>query len=101
MFEVKGVKDGEYLEYLGRPLVRQGDDIYYGDLSDKYCVHMVVISDKPSEVKADITVPDKIMIQLLKCEDGTNEKAIEKNGMCNGLTDALETAAAWLSNRSA
>ena len=33
MLEVKGVDVSEFIEYKGRPLVRQGDDIYYGELS--------------------------------------------------------------------
>ena len=39
-----GIK-GKFLEYKGRPLVRQGDDIYYGDMSDKYYIYMMIMNE--------------------------------------------------------
>ena len=44
MLKTTGIGDGEFLEYKGRPLVRQGDDIYYGDLQDKYYIFMIIIN---------------------------------------------------------
>ena len=35
MLNTEGVGSGEYLEYKGIPLVRQGDELIYGDMSDK------------------------------------------------------------------
>ena len=35
MFELEGIEAGEFLSYKGKPLVRQEDEIIYGDLSDK------------------------------------------------------------------
>ena len=35
MLKADGVGNDEFLEYKEKPLVRHGDDIYYGDLSDK------------------------------------------------------------------
>ena len=28
-----------------RPLVRQGDDIYYGDMSDKFYIYMMIMNE--------------------------------------------------------
>jgi hypothetical protein len=92
MLNVSGVKDGEYLEYKGRPLVRQDGDIYYGDLSDEYYVCMMILSEKSSSVKADETVPDNVVVQLINSKD----KKIEKQIISSGLSDAFETADAWL-----
>ena len=44
MLEVNGANSNEFLEYKGRPLVRQGDDIYYGDMSDKYYIYMMIMN---------------------------------------------------------
>lgn len=91
MFKTEGVGNDEYLEYQGRPLVRHGDDIYYGDLSDKYYVYMMVMNDKKSP-KGDATLPGTIMVQLLESET----KKIEKQKITNGLAEAFEFAEAWI-----
>lgn len=92
MLNVNGVKSGEYLEYKGRPLVRQDGDIYYGDLSDTYYVCMMILSEKPSSIKADESVPDNVVVQLIASQD----KKIEKQTISRGMADAFETASAWL-----
>lgn len=91
MLDAKGVDSKEFLEYKGRPLVRQGDDIYYGDLSDKYHVYMMIMSEKSSG-KGSENVPGTIMVQLLD----SATKAPEKQQITNGLAEAFEFAEAWL-----
>ncbi len=91
MLNTKGISNEEFLEYKGKPLVRQGDDIYYGDLSDKYYIYMMVMGDKKSP-KADVDVPGKVMVQLL--ESAT--KKPEKQKVVSGLSEAFEYAEAWL-----
>ena len=90
MLNTKGVESGEFLEYKGRPLVRKGDDIYYGDLSEKYHVFMMVMAEKPTAKGVD--VPMTIMVQLM-AKDATKP---EKQSIARSLSDALETADAWL-----
>ena len=92
MLNAEGINNEEFLEYKGRPLVRHDGDIYYGDLSAKYHVHMIIMSEK--ELKGT-TVPDKIVVQLVP----KGSIMPEKNIMSTSLSDALETADAWLSRR--
>ena len=92
MLNAEGVSNGEFLEYKGRPLVRHEGDIYYGDMSAKYHVHMIVMSEK--DIKG-VQVPDKIIVQLVSQGSLMPEKQI----MSTSLVDALETAAAWLERR--
>ncbi len=92
MLDAKGINPEEFLEYKGRPLVRQGDDIYYGDLSDKYHVYMMIMTEKNSP-KSSESVPGTIMVQLLD----SATKAPEKQQITNGLAEAFEFADAWLS----
>lgn len=92
MLNANGVNTDEFLEYKGRPLVRKDDDIYYGDLSEKYYIYMMIMSKKGSS-KGDAEVPDIIMIQLLEAAS----KKIEKQQITHGLAEALEYADAWLS----
>ena len=91
MLDVKGIDFTEFLEYKGRPLVRQDNDIYYGDLSDKYHVYMMIMTEVPSGAGNE-SIPDKIMVQLLP----QGKKMPEKQIVANGISDALETADAWL-----
>ena len=93
MFNLEGITTEEFLEYKGRPLVRREHDIYYGDLSAKYHVHMIVMSEK--EVKGN-AIPDKIVVQLVP----KGALMPEKNIMSTSLVDALETADAWLERRA-
>ena len=91
MLNAEGVANNEFLEYKGKPLVRQGDDIFYGDLSEKHYVYMMIMSDKPSS-KSDTTVPGTVMVQLL--ESATKKPVKQK--ITNGLAEAFEFAEAWL-----
>ena len=90
MLNANGVDNAEFLEYKGRPLVRKDNDIYYGDLSEKYHVFMMIMAEKPSINGAD--VPSTIMVQIM--DKDTNRP--EKQTISKSLTDALETADAWL-----
>ncbi len=90
MLKAEGIQGG-YLEYKGRPLVRQDNDIYYGDLSDKYHVYMRIMTEVSSGV-GDESIPDKVVVQLL----AQGKTMPEKQAIANGITDALETADAWL-----
>lgn len=91
MLHADGVTSEEFVEYKGRPIVRQGDDIFYGDLSEKYYVYMMIMSDKKSP-KSDKEVPGTIMVQLLDSQT----KKPEKQKITNGLAEAFEFAEAWL-----
>lgn len=90
MFNLEGVGSGEFIEYKGKPLVRQGDDIFYGDLSEKVYVYMMVMSDKKSASGENL--PDKILVQLID----SSTKSPLKQKITNGLAEAFEYAEAWL-----
>ena len=91
MLNTEGVGMDEFVEYKGKPIVRQGDDILYGDLSEKYYVYMMIMSDKKSP-KSEENVPGTIMVQLLDSQT----KKPEKQKITNGLAEAFEFAEAWL-----
>ena len=90
MLNANGVDSSEYLEYKGRPLVRKDNDIYYGDLSDKYHVFMMIMAEKQSSKGTD--VPATVMVQLM----AKDSMRPEKQTISKSLADALETADAWL-----
>lgn len=80
--------------YKGRPLVRCGDTLYYGNMTDKYVIKMDIKSKK--KVK-DLDVADKITVQLMLTDASIrNRKQIVKQSEKNGLYLALDIADAWL-----
>jgi hypothetical protein len=91
MLNTEGIGMDEFVEYKGRPIVRQGDDIFYGDLSEKYYVYMMIMSDKKSP-KSDVNVPGTIMVQLMDSQT----KKPEKQKITNRLAEAFEFAEAWM-----
>ena len=91
MLNFEGVGIDEFVEYKGRPIVRQGYDIFYGDMSEKYYVYMMIMSENKSP-KGDVEVPGTIMVQLLD----SKTKKPEKQKITNGLAEAFEFAEAWL-----
>ncbi len=89
MLNANGVGENEYLEYKGKPLVRQDNEIIYGDMSDKFYIYMMIMTEKDSE---NGSVPDKIMVQL---RDSTTGSPKEQK-IVPGLKVAFEYADAWL-----
>ena len=41
---------GKYLEYKGKPLVREGNTICYGDMTEKYVLLLEIMSYKKAGV---------------------------------------------------
>lgn len=82
------------LTYKGRPLVRCGNEIYYGSLSDPYVVFMQVLTTKEEN---GITVADKLHVMLMST-DATKplpERVIKQSSK-TGLYTALEVGGMWL-----
>ena len=48
--------------YRGKPLVRSGDTIYYGNMTDKYVIKIDIKTKKTVE---DMEVADKCIVCLL------------------------------------
>ena len=54
------------LTYKGRPLVRCGNDIYYGSMTDPYIVYLQILTTRKEN---GIDVADKVHIVLLSTDD--------------------------------
>lgn len=84
----------EFLTYKGRPLVRSGNKIYYGNMSDKYVVLLQIVSTKKN---GNLEMADKILVQLLNTdEDLRPSERIVKKSEKNGLYNAMDIGAVWL-----
>lgn len=80
--------------YKGKPLVRSGNELYYGDMNDDYVVKMNIKSFKTLN---DSEIPDKVSIQLISTSlDVSPRKRILRTGETNGLFNAIDIGYVWL-----
>ena len=84
------IVEGKYLEYKGRPLVREGDTICYGDMNDKCILILEILSYKKEDGK---DLPDNIFIQVV---DPKNQTNILRQGSKQGLFEAFDLGLVWL-----
>ena len=80
-------KKEKFLMYKGKPLVRSGNTLYYGNMSDPYVILMQIASTKPGY---DMEMAQKISIQLLATDTDLRPKEriirkSEKFGLYNAL----------------
>ena len=86
--------DSPYLMYKGRPLVRSGNVLYYGNMSDEYVIMMQILSTKDEN---DMTMAEKIQIQLLLTDPEVRMKdRIVKKSEKIGLYNAMDIGSIWL-----
>lgn len=84
----------KFLEYKGKPLVRSGNEIYYGDMSDSYVVKFTILSND------DQGEPNKISVQLLKSDTSLSDKErIEKESTKTTMFEALDIGFVWLERK--
>ncbi len=88
--EAIGIK-GKFLEYKGKPLVRQGNELYYGDMAEKYYLFLMIMSTK-EDAALGLKVPDKVMVQILS----TGDNKPLKQKVVEGLCEAFDLGTAWL-----
>lgn len=90
MADKRELVSGKYLEYRGKPLVREGNTICYGDMSERCILILEILSYKE---EGGNQLPDSILIQIIDSKDSTK---IIKQGQKNGLYDAFSIGLVWL-----
>lgn len=85
----------KFLTYKGKPLVRNGNTIYYGYPNEKYVIMMQILATKPVD---DVEVASKVSIQLINTDPNVSiREKIVKSSEKKGLYAALDIAEVWLS----
>lgn len=82
------------LTYKGRPLVRSGNVLYYGDMTQKCVIVLQVLTTKKV---GDLDVAEKVQVQLLLTDPEVRMKdRILKKSEKNGLYNAMDIGSIWL-----
>ncbi len=80
----------DFLTYKGKPLVRKGNTVYFGDMSDTYIIRLTILSKQND-------IADAIKIELMLSDTGLSEKdRIKKTSEKHGFYEALDIASVWL-----
>ncbi len=80
----------DFLTYKGKPLVRKGNTVYFGNMSDTYIVRLTILSKEND-------IADAIKIELMLSDTGLKEKdRIKKTSEKHGFYEALDLASIWL-----
>lgn len=84
----------EFLTYKGKPLVRKGNEIYYGDMREKYVIKLEILSTKK---EGDLDAADKVKVLLLLSDTDLSYKSrIVKTSEKTGLYEAMDIGSVWL-----
>ena len=87
-------EETSFLTYKGRPLVRSGNVVFYGNLNDKYVVMMQIL-DSVKDGDLDKSTRVSVELQSNDPEAKPNERVIQKTER-KSMADALEIATIWL-----
>ena len=88
------MSETKFLTYKGKPLVRKGNEIYYGDMSEKYVIRFEILSSKKD---GKLEIADKVSVELL--DSNTNKpvkERIKKESTKDNLFSALDLGFTWL-----
>ena len=80
------MSETNFLTYKGKPLVRKGKEIYYGDMSEKYIVRFEILSSKKD---GKLEIADKVSVQLL---DSNTDKPMKERIVKDSTKDYLFAA---------
>jgi len=84
----------QFSTYKGKPLVRCGDELYYGSMAERFVIRMQI---KTKKTVGDTEIADKVAIQLLCTDpDLSPRKQLVKSSEKTGLYVALDIADVWL-----
>ena len=83
------LKKNQYVLYKGLPLVREGNLLCYGDLSEKYILTLTILGNDEKNN------PNFIMVQIVHSDD--RMKIVKgKQTVKQDLYEALDVGSIWL-----
>ena len=82
----------KYLEYKGKPFIRRGNTIFYGDPTDDFMIELLIQDTTPGN---GIEISGNIMIQLIN-NNRSGKDHVVKTAQRDGLFAAMAIAEFWL-----
>lgn len=83
-----------FMTYKGKPLVRSGDTLYYGNIYDKYVIMMQIKNHTKTK---DADTAGTIQVQLLSTDsDARVRDRVIKKTEKEGLYNAIDIGSIWL-----
>ncbi|MBE7037254.1 MAG: hypothetical protein E7403_08175 [Ruminococcaceae bacterium] len=87
-------KAKEYLLYEGKPLLRDGNVLYYGDFNENFITRFTIVETKKLK---DLNVASKVNVELLeKHGDDIRSARLTKKAERDSLYAALDIGVYWL-----
>ena len=84
----------DFLTYKNKPLVRRGNEIYYGDMSEKYVIKLDILSTKK---EGDLDSADRVKVTLMSSDITADAKdLIIKTSEKKSLFEAMDIGSIWL-----
>ncbi len=84
----------QFLTYKGKPMVRKGDTVYYGDTAEKYIVMLKINTTKDV---GGVKVADKVTVSLLLSDpDAPAKDRVVKKSEKTGFYNAMDVGVIWL-----
>lgn len=89
----------DFMTYKGYPLVRSGDDLYFGYMSEP---HVVMLQAEGKKEVEGIAVSEKVRFYLMSTDQSLDPiQAIVRTSERESLYEALEVATTWLERSNA
>lgn len=87
-------KKNEFLTYKDKPLVRKGNMIYYGNMSDKFVIVFQILSTKELN---GLEIADRVSVQLVNTDPNVRpHDRIAQKTEKKGLYSAMDIGKIWL-----
>ena len=87
-------KKAEFLTYKDKPLVRKGNTLYYGNMSDKFVIMFQILSTKDVD---GVEIADRVSVQLINTDpDVRPHDRIAQKTEKKGLYNEMDIGKIWL-----
>ena len=88
------MSEKKILNYKGKPLIRQGNEICYGNVTDKYILVMMILETKKIN---ELDVATKVFVQIQGTRETEDKKVnVVKFANFDSLYEAFDTGEYWL-----
>lgn len=84
----------KFLMYKNKPIVREGDMVYYGYPYEPYLVMMQILNKEKDQ---ELDMSGKIIVRMMSTDEKLDvTERVVKNAEKVGMFDALNIASIWL-----